>query len=184
MRLRPDALRTAGTVAAVALVGAMFVLLAWRLATSSHGNRLAASVASGERPAAPRFELPLLAGGTLDLARLRGKPVVLNFWASWCTPCKAEAGRLQAAADRYPDVAVVGIDAQDFMSDAQRFVRRHGVRYANVHDADGTAYAAYGVTGFPETWFVDRDGRLAYPRVAGEISRETLAEAIAALRRR
>jgi cytochrome c biogenesis protein CcmG/thiol:disulfide interchange protein DsbE len=180
-RPQRNPLRTAGTIAAVGLVATLFGLLAWRLVTSTHGNRLAAAVVSGKHPAAPAFRLPLLGGGMLDLAALRGRPVIVNFWASWCTPCKSEAPRLQAAAERYPQLAVVGVNAQDFASDARRFLARYGVHYPNVHDSGGKVPEAYGVTGFPETWFIDRNGRLAYPRIEGEVSNEMLAQAVAAL---
>jgi cytochrome c biogenesis protein CcmG/thiol:disulfide interchange protein DsbE len=166
----------------VTLVAGLFGLLAWRVATTVGGNDLANALADGKKPAAPGFELPLLEGdGTLDLADLRGRPVILNFWASWCEPCKAEAPRLQAAADRYPELVVIGVNSQDFEGDARRFVERYGVKYQNVHDAGGEVSKDFGATGFPETWFVDRNGRLAYRRVQGEVTEQMLAEAATAL---
>jgi cytochrome c biogenesis protein CcmG/thiol:disulfide interchange protein DsbE len=181
-QLPRNPLTTAATIAAVALVAGLFVLLAWRVATTAHGNDLAAALAEGKAPAAPGFELPLLEGdGTLDLAELRGRPVVLNFWASWCEPCKAEAPRLQAAAERYPELVVLGINAQDFEGDARRFVERYGIEYPNVHDGAGGILKDFGTTGFPETWFVDRDGNLAFRRIEGEITDALLAQAATAL---
>jgi cytochrome c biogenesis protein CcmG, thiol:disulfide interchange protein DsbE len=102
--------------------------------------------------------------------------VVLNFWASWCVPCKSEAPRLEAAWRRWRGrgVVVVGVDAQDFSGDARRFIRRHSLTYPNVHDGPGNVLPDYGVTGFPETYFVDRRGRLVGQRVQGEISAEKL----------
>jgi cytochrome c biogenesis protein CcmG/thiol:disulfide interchange protein DsbE len=156
----------------------LFGLLAWRVATTARGNDLAAALAAGNGPAAPGFELPLLGGGgTLDLAAFRGRPVVLNFWASWCEPCKAEAPRLQALADRYPDLVVIGVNAQDFEGDARRFIARYGVKYQNVQDRDGGVLEDFGTTGFPETWFVDRSGRLAFRRIQGEVTKPMLEQA-------
>jgi cytochrome c biogenesis protein CcmG/thiol:disulfide interchange protein DsbE len=177
-RPRRSPLNIAATIVAMTFVAGLFGLLAWRVATSARGNDLAAALADGKRPPAPAFELPLLSGdGTLDLAVFRGRPVVLNFWASWCEPCKAEAPRLQAAADRYPDLVVIGVNAQDFEGDARRFIARYGVRYQNVHDSGGEVLEDFGATGFPETWFVDRDGRLAFRRIQGEVTEPMLAQA-------
>jgi cytochrome c biogenesis protein CcmG/thiol:disulfide interchange protein DsbE len=168
-------------VAAVVLVAGLFGLLARQVVASARGNGLSAALAAGEKPAAPAFELPALDGGTLALAELRGRPVVLNFWASWCTPCKSEAPRLQALADRHPELVVVGINAQDLEGDARRFVSRFDLRYRNVHDRGGGVLADFGVTGFPETWFVDRQGRLTFRRIQGEVSEQALEQATRAL---
>ncbi len=163
----------------VAAVAGLLALLVWRVVHQDKG--VAGQLAKGKRPVAPAFHLNRLdRTGKLSLASLRGKVVVLNFWASWCNPCKTEAPRLEAAWQRYRDqgVVVVGVDAQDFSGDARRFMRRHGVTYPNVHDGPGDVLPKYGVTGFPETFFVGRDGRLVGERVAGEISEEKLAAGI------
>jgi cytochrome c biogenesis protein CcmG, thiol:disulfide interchange protein DsbE len=175
-------LTTVASIVAVTLVAGLFGLLAWRVATTARGSSLAAALAEGERPPAPGFELPLLDGrGTIDLGDLKGRPVVLNFWASWCEPCKAEAPRLQAAAARYPELVVVGVNSQDFEGDARKFVSRYGVTYRNVHDRSGAVLKKFGATGFPETWFVDREGRLAFRRIEGEVTDAMLAQGAAAL---
>jgi cytochrome c biogenesis protein CcmG/thiol:disulfide interchange protein DsbE len=108
----------------------------------------------------------------MSLASLRGKAVVVNFWASWCEPCKRESPRLEQAWKRYRnrDVVVVGVDAQDFRTDARRFVDRYGLSYPVVHDGAGSTLGHWGVTGFPETFFVGRDGRLVGERIEGPVS--------------
>jgi cytochrome c biogenesis protein CcmG/thiol:disulfide interchange protein DsbE len=175
-------LRSAASIVAVVTVGSLFLLLGWRLVVSARGADLAGAVAAGEAPAAPSFDLPFLDGtDRFDSAELRGRPVVLNFWASWCGPCKEEAPILQAASKRYPDLVVLGVNAQDFEGDARRFVERHRLTYRNVRDGSGALLERYGVSGFPETWFIDRKGRLVHPPVQGAITEETLADAIAAL---
>jgi cytochrome c biogenesis protein CcmG, thiol:disulfide interchange protein DsbE len=161
------------------VVAGLLGLLIWKVVHQSKGA--ASELAKGKHPPAPRFELGRLDGrGELSLASLRGKVVVLNFWASWCVPCKSEAPRLEAAWRRWrgQGVVVVGVDAQDFSGDARRFMRRYDLTYPNVHDGPGHVLPAYGVTGFPETYFVDRRGRLVGQRVQGEISEEKLASGI------
>lgn len=174
--------RLAGQVLAVALVAALLGLLVWKVAKGSDGGA-AAELAQGKSPLAPAFTLPRLdTDGELSLASLAGKVVVLNFWASWCLPCKEETPRLQRAWERWRDqgVVIVGVDAQDFRADAKRFTRRFGVTYPVVYDGKGSTLGRYGVTGFPETYFVGRDGRLVGERVQGEISDEQLEQGIRA----
>lgn len=180
--MRPARLRLAGQVLAVALVAALLGLLGWKLVKGTDGGA-AAQLAAGKRPAAPAFTLSRLdTAGELSLASLRGKVVVLNFWASWCLPCKAEAPRLQKAWEsrRADGVVFLGVDAQDFRSDARRFMKRFGITYPVVYDGQGSTLGHYGVTGFPETYFVARDGKLAGERVQGEISDEELERGIEA----
>ena len=114
------------------------------------------------------------------LASLRGKVVVLNFWASWCAPCKSEAPRLEAAWQRYRDhgVVVVGVDGQDFSAMRSASCASTGSRIRTCTTARATSGTKYGVTGFPETYFVDRRGRLVGDRVVGEVSAEKLTSGI------
>ena len=107
----------------------------------------------------------------------RGKAVVVNFWASWCEPCKEETPLLQEAYERYraDGLVVLGVNAQDFRADARRFAGRYDVTYPLVHDGPGATRERWGLTGFPETYWIDRQGRLvAYVRgqfSAGELER-------------
>lgn len=166
---------------ALSLVALLLVLLAMRLVSNGSGRHLDEALAEGKSPLAPDFSLPRLDGeGQLHLRALRGKAVVLNFWASWCVPCKQEAPLLEAAAERYRSagLVVVGIDAQDFRSDARRFVERYGLSYPVVRDNGTSTLVRYDVTGFPETWFVDRSGHLVGEHVTGPLTRERLAQNI------
>jgi cytochrome c biogenesis protein CcmG/thiol:disulfide interchange protein DsbE len=159
--------------AAVALVVSLLALLAVRVLSGDRAAALAADVAAGKSPPAPTFTLHALNGrGNLRLAALRGKVVLLNFWASWCVPCKQEAPVLEQAWRRWRErgVVFVGVDAQDFTGDARRFIRYHAITYPNVHDGPGATSASYGVTGFPETWFVDRRGKLVVEHVSGPLA--------------
>jgi len=172
---------------ALSLVVLLLVLLAMRLVSDRSGRRLDEALAAGRSPAAPDFSLPRLNGeGQLRLRSLRGKAVVVNFWASWCVPCKQEAPLLEAIATRYRSEAlvVVGVDAQDFRSDARRFIKRYSLSYPVVRDNGTSTVTHYDVTGFPETWFVDRSGRVVGEHVRGPLTREQLARNVAiALRR-
>jgi cytochrome c biogenesis protein CcmG/thiol:disulfide interchange protein DsbE len=160
---------------AIAAVLALLALLIWRVAHPNHSH-LARDVKSGKHPPAPSFELPRIDGtGTLRLASLDGRVRVLNFWATWCIPCKQEAPRLEAAWNRYRarGVVFVGIDSQDLSSDARAFAHNHGLTYPLVHDGPGKTYGPYDLSGFPETFFVDRRGRVV-GHVAAEITAREL----------
>ena len=89
--------------------------------------------------------------------------MVVNFWASWCIPCKGEAPALQKTYEQYKSqgLVVLGIDAQDFRLDAKQFAKRYGLTYPIAYDGKGSTLGRWGVTGFPETFFVDRSGRLS-----------------------
>ena len=112
---------------------------------------------------APDFSLGLFDGSSFTLkgALQTGKPVVVNFWASWCGPCADEAPVLQDAARRYGDrVTFVGVDVQDVDADAQAFLSKYGITYQNGSGNAGPISVQYGMRGVPETYFVAPDGRL------------------------
>jgi cytochrome c biogenesis protein CcmG/thiol:disulfide interchange protein DsbE len=158
---------------AIGLVALLFILLAWSL-LDNEGGGLAAAANRGERPTAPDFTLERLdEEGDLQLASLRGRAVVLNFWASWCGPCKEEAPYLEEIwrANRVRGLVVVGLDAKDFRGDARRFVKRFGLTFPIVFDGPGGVVDPYGVTGFPETFVIDREGRVV-EAFAGAVSAE------------
>lgn len=110
--------------------------------------------------AAPAFRLATLAGDTLELDSLAGRPVILNFWASWCPPCRDEAPLLTAADANYRamGLAVVGVVFQDSAENARAFMARYGQTYSGVLDPDGRTALDYGVFGIPETFFINRSG--------------------------
>lgn len=164
---------------AVGLVLALLALLIWKVAFDNNGGGVAARIDKGQITSAPNFTLSRLdRPGQLDLASLRGKAVVLNFWASWCYPCNKEAPALEQAWKRHDGhVVVLGIDVNDFAGDARSFMRQHHVTYPIVHDSKNVTSPPYGLTGLPETFFVDPRGRVV-GHVAGQINEATLQAGI------
>jgi cytochrome c biogenesis protein CcmG, thiol:disulfide interchange protein DsbE len=113
---------------------------------------------------APPFTLTVFDGKAISLEDLRGKVVFLNFWASWCVPCRAEAEALEAAWKKYKDRGVVflGVNIQDKEEDARGFLKEFGITYMNGRDETGKIAIDYGVWGIPETFFIDHQGRITY----------------------
>jgi cytochrome c biogenesis protein CcmG, thiol:disulfide interchange protein DsbE len=158
-------LKLTGQVVALAAVAGLLGLLVWRLTHQSKPPKIGGP--------APGFSLKRVdAAGTLDLASLRGKPVVLNFWASWCGPCKGEAKMLEQAWQRYRSkgVVFVGVDYHDVTGDARRFLERHDITYPTVQDGSGMIADRYGVSAVPETYFIDRRGRLVGEHIMGTVA--------------
>jgi cytochrome c biogenesis protein CcmG, thiol:disulfide interchange protein DsbE len=120
------------------------------------------------KQAAP-FTLTLFDGRKVTLQELRGKAVFLNFWASWCVPCRAEAKDLEAAWQRKKDKDMVflGVALQDTEKDSRAFLREFSVTYPNGRDDSGKIAVDYGVWGIPESFFIDPQGRITYKHVGG-----------------
>lgn len=165
-----------------ALILGLGALLWVGLANRGVSTAIDDAIARGDRAEAPDFRLPLLVshaplefgeGTDVILSELRGTPVVLNMWASWCEPCKDEAPLLASLANRYQGRAVVlGMNVQDISSNGREFARVYGMPFPSVRDGDDAVKNRYGATGVPETFIIDRAGRVALalrgPLVDGE----------------
>ncbi len=112
---------------------------------------------------APDFTLKLFDGGEVSLADLQGQVVVLNFWASWCPPCREEAPMLEAVWQRYRGqrVTVIGVDYQDTEAPALAFIEEFGITYPNGPDTRSRIAKSYGVQGVPETFVITGEGEIA-----------------------
>ena len=133
------------------------------------------------RPA-PAFDLETLDGQRIALADLRGSAVVLNFWASWCIPCREEAPLLTAADRTYRPrgLRVLGVVYQDSASSASDFMTRYGQTYPGLLDPDGRTAIDYGVFGIPETFFIDPDG-IVRARQVGVVTADELDRQVEAM---
>ena len=168
-----------GRWAVIAAVALFLALLVYGLESRGPDDAIDGALADGRAPQAPAFTLEVLdrgripaplrrplgramSDGQVSLSELRGTPVVLNLWASWCTPCREEAPRLQKGWERWgrKGVAYLGLNIQDLRGDARRFARRFGITHPSVRDARRGVADSYGATGIPETFFVDARGRV------------------------
>ncbi len=115
------------------------------------------------------FAVTLFDGRKISLSELRGKAIFLNFWASWCTPCREEAKDLEAAWQRIKDKNMVflGIALQDTEKDSRAFIQEFNISYPNGRDETGKIAVDYGVWGIPESFFIDPQGRITYKHVGG-----------------
>jgi peroxiredoxin len=112
---------------------------------------------------APVFQVPGLDGGCIDLADFRGRPVLLNFWASYCTPCRDEFPLLEQAQEQHrdDDLAVIGVSFRDIDDDARAFADEQGASWLLGFDDTGDVGEAYGVRPIPQTFFINRDGTIS-----------------------
>jgi cytochrome c biogenesis protein CcmG/thiol:disulfide interchange protein DsbE len=157
-------LRPAPLVVIAATI-ALVTLLAFGLATGGADTTLNDAVSRGERPPAPALDLPPLGGGgNGSLDDYRGQVVVLNVWASWCTPCRDESPLLERWHKKMEPLGgtVLGVDVQDIDSDARAFIEEFELTYPHLRDKEGDDMRSdWGVVGYPETFVIDRQGRVA-----------------------
>jgi len=181
---------------AVTLALAFVALLVYGLTTSAPDSTIDDALSQGRAVAAPGFELaPLTApdgpaawrraarDGTVALDELRGTPLVVNFWASWCDPCRAEADVLERSwrQARSDGVLFLGIDTQDAREDARDFISQLGLSFPHVRAPGRETGREWGVVALPETFFVDARGRVV-GHVIGTVDEDDLDEGIAAAR--
>src|SRR6266581_722510 len=164
-------------VALLALLGSQLLMPAQDQSHSANSSL--------EGHLAPNFTLATLnvhAAPKIELASLKGKPVMLNFWASWCDPCKHEAPLLETTWLRIQSQGVIflGIDFQDDHTEGLNFLRTYRITYLNVVDVTGSTAINYGLTGVPETFFLDRHG-VVVQKVIGELSEQTLQSNLQAI---
>ena len=154
-------------IAILCAVLALVALLAYGLSQNEPDRSVEAALERGEVEHAPALELPKLSGGGRgSLADYRGDVVVLNFWASWCEPCREESPLLDRWHKRMAGKGgtVLGVDVLDVTSDAEDFIDEYGLSYPMLKDKDGDALESFGVVAYPETFVIDRDGRITAVR--------------------
>lgn len=185
--------------AGLLVLGGFVALLGFGLANTTADDTIDSSLARARPIRPPGFELEVLepdstkglapnlaaavADGRLSLAELRGTPVVVNFWASWCPPCRTEAPRLERVwrGARNRGVLVLGLNMQDISDDAREFMDEFGISYPNVRDPEDGVARDWGATGLPETFFIDARGRVV-GHVIGAVSIDQLNRGIRAAR--
>lgn len=125
------------------------------------------------------FNLNLIGGGTLQLSDYRGQVVMVDFWASWCQPCRIEAPTLAKVYQEFQgqEVQFIGVDIWDNIGDAEVFIEQEGQVYPNGYDADGVIGIDYGVRGIPEKYFIDRKGILV-KKLSGPLTEATLRDTL------
>ncbi len=151
---------------AIIIAAALVSLLAFGISSQGVNTSIDAAVARGVHPVAPELgtKLPVLDSSRREsLASFHGKVVIMNVFASWCTPCAAEAPVLESTERRIaPDNAtIVGVTYLDNSSDSAQFVRQYHISYPVLRDVSGNFVRAFGTTGVPETFVINRSGRIA-----------------------
>ena len=162
------------------LLGVLVVGVVWILVNRVPGG--GADVVNALPPApavghpAPDFTVTTLAGEQFTLSELRGAPVVLNFWATWCPPCRAELPELQAAAERYDgEIVIAGINQAEAPDQVREFAEAMGLGFVIPLDVDAQVSRKYGARSLPTTFFIDREGIIRQIQI-GPVTEATLAQ--------
>lgn len=146
--------RAAGLITALAVIGFVVYVMAKGFGTDPHSVPF---LLAGKP--APKFTMKRLdQPGEVSLADFAGKPIVLNFWATWCGPCKYEQPVLDQTSRRFKDVVFIGIVFEDTEENTRRYLRETGTPYIHLFDPKSTVAVDYGVSGVPETYFINRQG--------------------------
>jgi cytochrome c biogenesis protein CcmG, thiol:disulfide interchange protein DsbE len=144
-------------------VAAVLGILSYGVTSSGHSETIDDALAEGRSVPTPELTLPRLEGdASASLSDYRGRVVVLNFWASWCVPCRDESPLLQRWHERIRSRGgtVLGVNVLDVRSDALAFMREYRLAYPMLRDGSGDSGRAFGVVGYPETFVIDRRGRI------------------------
>jgi cytochrome c biogenesis protein CcmG/thiol:disulfide interchange protein DsbE len=173
---------------AVAVAAGLLALLAYGISQQGTNSSIDDAVARGAYPMAPsaQLRLPVLgSSATRSLAEFRGKVVVMNLFASWCQPCLAEAPILEHEQQLIAkdNATILGVTYQDDSSSSETFVRQNHLTYPVIRDVSGDLARAFGATGVPETFIIDRQGRivaLQREQLAGSWLQQTVARALGA----
>jgi cytochrome c biogenesis protein CcmG/thiol:disulfide interchange protein DsbE len=155
--------RSPWTYVALAGLLALLALLVYGVAIKRGGNKFDNAVVEGRRVEAPQRQVRVLNGsGTKSLADYRGKVVLLNFWASWCTPCKKEAPAIERAYRRHAKdgLVVLGANVDDLSRDANKFIAENNLTYPTLRYSSADATRDFGTRRLPETFVIDRQGRV------------------------
>jgi cytochrome c biogenesis protein CcmG, thiol:disulfide interchange protein DsbE len=173
--------RLAGRHKLVSAIVGLFVVAVIVISAVTSGSPASAA---HDAPVAPSFTLAPLGGSAqrISLSQYRGKPLIVNFWASWCTPCQQETPLLaQWYTQQHGRVDLVGLDENDSAADALKFAHAKGVTYPIGTDAALAAASAYGVTGLPQTFFLNAQHRIV-DRVYGAVTEAALAKGVRLMR--
>jgi cytochrome c biogenesis protein CcmG/thiol:disulfide interchange protein DsbE len=163
-----------GLVVTVPLIGLLLVNI--------HRDPTSISSPLIDKPAPDVRLMELSGGGSVQLSSLKGRPAVVNFWATWCVPCVQEHASLSAGARANPDVAFLGVVYEDTAENARGFLAQRGAAYPSYADDDGKASIAFGVYGVPETFFIDSKGVIV-EKYVGPLDGDTLRQRLALARR-
>jgi|APLak6261679142_1056127.scaffolds.fasta_scaffold00202_5 cytochrome c biogenesis protein CcmG/thiol:disulfide interchange protein DsbE len=166
--------RLAGAIAALSVIAFVVYVMAKGFGTDPH----AVPFLLAGKPA-PQFTIKRLdKDGQISLKDFAGKPVVINFWATWCGPCKYEQEVLDLASRQYPNVAFIGIVFEDTEENTRRYLRETGTPYIHLFDPKSTVAVDYGVSGVPETYFINRQGIIVKKHIFPFNSPDEFAEQV------